>query len=74
METAQGEEQNLENLTRRGLIVNFAAIQASSLVNPNSYLHIIPNTEFIGGIPVIRAYPLLFGRPTRMHWASSRGS
>ena len=74
MEAAQGEEQTIENLTRRVLAVNFAAIQASSVVNPNLYLHIIPYSELIEGIPDIRAYPLLFGRPTRIHWASSRGS
>ena len=74
MEAAQGEEQTIENLTRRVLAVNFAAIQASSVVNPNLYLHIIPYTQLIEGIPDIRAYPLLFGRPTRIHWASSRRS
>ena len=38
------------------------------MVNPNLYLHIIPYTELIGGIPAIRACPLLLGRPTRIHW------
>ena len=74
MEAAQGEEQTIENLTRRVLAVNFAAIHTSSMVNPNLCLHIIPYTELIEGIPVIRACPLLFGRPTRIHWASSRRS
>ena len=74
MEAAQGEEQTIENLTRRVLAVNFAAIQTSSVVNPNLYLPIIPYTELIEGIPVICACPLLFGRPTRIHWASSRRS
>ena len=69
METAQGEEQTIENLTRRVLIVNFAAIHTYSIVSPNLYLHIIPCTELIGGIPVIRACPLLFGRLTRIRWA-----
>ena len=50
METAQGEEQTIEKLTRRVLVVNFAAIHTSSMVNPNLYLHIIPYTELIGGI------------------------
>ena len=74
MEAAQGEEQTIENLTRRILVVNFAAIHTSSMVNPNLYLHIIPYTELVEGTPDIRPYPLLFGRPTRIHWASSRGS
>ena len=73
-ETAQGEEQATENLTRQVLVVNFAAIHSSSMVNPDLYLHIIPHTEPIGGIPAIRACPLLSGRPTRTPWASSRGS
>ena len=64
MEAAQGEEQTLENLTRRVLAVNFAAIHTSSMVNPNLCLHINPYTELIEGISVIRACPLLFGRPT----------
>ena len=74
METAQGEEQTKENLPRQALVVNFAAIHTSSMVNPNLYLRIIPYTELIGGVSVIRACPLLFGRPTRIHWTSSRRS
>ena len=70
-ERAQREEQTIENLTRW---VNFTAIHTSSMVNPNLYLHIIPYTELIGGIPVIRVCPLLFGRPSRVHRASSRGN
>ena len=50
MEAAQGEKQTIEILTRRILVVNFAAIQSSSMVNPNLYLHIIPYTELIEGI------------------------
>lgn len=71
MEAAQGEEQTIENLTRRILVVNFAAIHTSSMVNPNLY---IPYTELIEGIPVICTCPLLFSRPTRIHWVSSRRS
>ena len=56
------------------LVVNFAAIHTSSMVILNLYLHIILDTELIEGIPAIRACPLLFGRPTRIHWASLRGS
>ena len=33
METAQGEEQTIENITRRALVVNFAAIHTSSMVS-----------------------------------------
>ena len=68
METARGEEQTIE---KRVLVVNLAAIHKCSMVNPNLYLHIIPHTELIGGIPAIRACRLLFGRPNRIHWASS---
>ena len=72
METAQGKEKTIENLTRQVLVVNSSAIHTSSMVNPNSYLYIIPYTKLIGGIPAIRACPLLLGRSTRTHWASSR--
>ena len=34
------------------------------MVNPNLHPQIIPSTELIEGIPVIRACPLLFGRPS----------
>ena len=67
METAKAEQQTIENLTRGVLVVNSAMIHTSLMVNPNLYPHIIPYTELIGGIPVIRACPLLSGRLTRMH-------
>ena len=57
METAKAEEQTIENLTRKVLVVNFAAIHTSSMVNPNLYLHIISYTELIEGNPVIHACP-----------------
>ena len=42
MDTAKAEEETIENLTRGVLVVNFATIHTSSMVNPNLYVHIIP--------------------------------
>ena len=77
METAQGEEQTIENLTRWILDLGCELSGDSQVFDGESYLYlnIIPYTELIGGIPVIRSCPLLFGRRyPKIHWASSRRS